>query len=51
MDAKEYFNKSENLQPGLADKFVHGYFDDLTWDEFIERMAPYFEEYSEAKNK
>ena len=44
--AEKYFNAEENLQPGLADKFVHGAIPTDNWDEFIKFMAPYFEEYA-----
>ena len=53
--AIEYFNKPENMQPGLCDKFVHGAIPcgecGDTWEEFIEFMASYFEEYHEQQSQ
>ena len=49
--AEEWFNRPENMQPGLADKFVHEAIPFDTWEDFIKYLAPYMEQYAQSKTQ
>lgn len=54
MKPKEFFEHPDNAQPGLLDKYVHGAIPSAqsgdNWDDFIDFMSPYFEQYAQQKN-